>query len=81
MNTIGPIRAHTQFDQIWIYGVTGSICLIASCTVFLWKLTDLKIETINPLQDDEILDWSKLKQFADDNFKFDENSRESSLNG
>ena len=21
------------------------------------------------------LDWSKLKQFADDNFKFDENSR------
>ena len=22
-----------------------------------------------------MLDWSKLKQFADDNFKFDENSR------
>ena len=30
---------------------------------------------INPLPDDKILDWSKLKQFADDNFKFDENSR------
>ena len=29
----------------------------------------------NPLSDDKILDWSKLKQFADDNFKFDENSR------
>ena len=29
----------------------------------------------NPLPDDKILDWSKLKQFADDNFKFDENSR------
>ena len=30
---------------------------------------------INPLPDDNILDWSKLKQFADDNFKFDENNR------
>ena len=30
---------------------------------------------LNPLPDDKILDWSKLKQFADDNFKFDENSR------
>ena len=29
----------------------------------------------NPLPDDTILDWSKLKQSADDNFKFDENSR------
>ena len=31
--------------------------------------------TINPLPDDKILDWSKLKQFADDNFEFDINSR------
>ena len=30
----------------------------------------------NPLPNDNILDWSKLKQFADDNFKFDENSRQ-----
>ena len=29
----------------------------------------------NPFPDDKILDWSKLKQFADDNFKPDENSR------
>ena len=28
----------------------------------------------NPLPDNKILDWSKLKQSADDNFKFDENS-------
>ena len=27
----------------------------------------------NPLPDDKILDSSKLKEFADDNFKFDEN--------
>ena len=30
---------------------------------------------INPLPDDKILDWSKLKQSADDNFEFDVNSR------
>ena len=29
----------------------------------------------NLLPDDKISDWSKLKQFADDNFKFDENSK------
>ena len=28
----------------------------------------------NPLPDNKILDWSKLKECADDNFKFDENS-------
>ena len=30
---------------------------------------------LNPLPDDKILDSSKLKEFADDNFKFDENGR------
>ena len=30
---------------------------------------------LNPLPDDTILDWSKLKQSADDNFEFDENTR------
>ena len=29
----------------------------------------------NPLPDDKILDWSKLKQSADENFEFDVNSR------
>ena len=29
----------------------------------------------NPLPDDKFLDWSKLKEFADDNFSFDENGR------
>ena len=38
-------------------------------------LLTLYSNSINPLQNDNILDWSKLKQFADDNFKFDENSR------
>ena len=31
-----------------------------------------------PLPDDKILDRPKLKQSADDNFKFDENTRNSS---
>ena len=30
---------------------------------------------LNPLPDDKILDWSKLKQSADNNFEFDVNSR------
>ena len=33
------------------------------------------LKIINPLPDNLILDWSKLKEFADDNLKFDENSR------
>ena len=33
------------------------------------------MEWINPLPDDTILDWSKLKQPADDNFESDVNSR------
>ena len=32
-------------------------------------------QLFNPLPNDKILDSSKLKQFADDSFKFDENSR------
>ena len=34
-----------------------------------WKML------LNPLPDEKILDWSKLKQSADDNFEFDLNSR------
>ena len=30
---------------------------------------------LNPLPDDKISDWSKLKQSADNNFEFDVNSR------
>ena len=33
---------------------------------------------VNPLPDYKILDWSKLKQSADDNFEFDVNSRKDS---
>ena len=31
--------------------------------------------SLNPFPDNKILDWSKFKQSADDNFKFDENTR------
>ena len=30
---------------------------------------------LNPLPDDKIIDSSKLKEYADDNFKFDKNER------
>ena len=32
-------------------------------------------ESINPLLDNKLLDFSKLQDFADDNFKFDKNDR------
>ena len=32
-------------------------------------------DSFNPFPDDKILDWSRMKQFADNNFKVDENSR------
>ena len=50
--------------------------LILLCKPF----PDKKVEGLfrrhfNPLPDNKILDWSKLKQPADDNFKFDENRK------
>ena len=33
------------------------------------------IDALTHLPDEEILDWSKLQQFADNSFKFDEKSR------
>ena len=36
---------------------------------------DKMLFLFNPLSDNKILDWSKLKQIEDDIFKFDENSR------
>ena len=41
----------------------------------------LEITSINPLPKRQILDSSKLKEFADDNFEFDEILAESSQNG
>ena len=38
----------------------------------------LPLTLFNQLPDDKILDCSKLKEFADDNFKFDENGSKSS---
>ena len=40
---------------------------------FIWPLKSWF--RLKPITRWQILDWSKLKQFADDNFKFDENSR------
>ena len=36
---------------------------------------DKMLFLFNPLPDNKILDWSKLKQIEDDIFKLDENSR------
>ena len=45
-------------------------------TITVWKNLKFVIwERVNPLPDDEILEWSKLRQSADNNFEFDVNSR------
>ena len=44
-------------------------------TIYLQQISFTEHTLINPLPDDKILDRSKLKQSADDNFEFDENSR------
>ena len=38
--------------------------------------SQIALININSLPHSKILDWSKLKQFADNNFKFDENGRQ-----
>ena len=47
--------------------------MLDSASVAIHKVTQQV--SINPLPNDKILDRSKLKQSADDNFKFHENSR------
>ena len=41
--------------------------------LFIWTFNILS--TLNPFPKRQILDSSKLKEFADDNFKFHENAR------
>ena len=43
--------------------------------VYILGYNHLSIMCVNPLPDDKILDWSKLKQSAEDNFEFDVNSK------
>ena len=49
-----------------------------NCCSKLHTVSRYSTTSPNPLPDDQILDWSKLNQSADDNFEFEVNS-ESSL--
>ena len=53
----------------------GSLKLLYTNSVSLEESKICHLGRINPLPDNKILDWSKLKQIEDDIFKFDENSR------
>ena len=45
----------------------GNSCLVSSSLLQLEKITEAKCYVFeSPLPDDKILDWSKLKQIADD---------------
>ena len=41
----------------------------------MYSLTCVEAQLYKPITRQQILDSSKLKEFADDNFKFDENGR------
>ena len=56
---------HVKNNKILVYG--PKICSKHDCIVCTFFL--------NPLPDDKILDWSKLKQSADNYIEFDSNSR------
>ena len=42
---------------------------------FYTRASSYNLESINPFPSNNFSDFSKLKEFADDNFKFDENER------
>ena len=52
---------------------TNLICKLLTCSLSELNFQDYIF--FIPLPDDKILDSSKLKEFADDDFKFDENCR------
>ena len=47
--------------------------------LYTYKGRKQNLNNINSLSNDKIFDWTKLKEFADDNFKFDENDRQKVL--
>ena len=57
-------------------GLCGKELLYRFCVYLLLGSRKVPSSRLNPLPEDKILDRSKLKQSADDNFKFDENSRQ-----
>ena len=65
-------------DKIWCHDLVGCFkksrlyaLIIRRCLAWY----DAVQWCINPLPDDKILDWSKFKHSADDNFEFDVNNR------
>ena len=68
-------RPHSTQETLWNYCYRY---VVHSFYWLFWHSMDWKIpsfESLNPLPDSKILNRSKLKQSADNNFKFDENSR------
>ena len=47
----------------------GNYQILGKLSTFQWQRQTALAHCINPLPDDKILDWSKLKQIADDILK------------
>ena len=68
-------KTSCHFHQIKISHLR-TLSVWKSLKFIVWeRLTLPHNPHFNPLPNDEILDSSKLKGFADDNFKFNENGR------
>ena len=66
--------SHSNFYAFGDLSVIFIILKIIFCLLSVWKNLKFFIwERVNPFPNNKILDSSKLKEFADDNFKFDEN--------
>ena len=61
-------RAIVKIRRLFVRHRSGSDCTESVCYVSVTS-------QYNAIQDDRILESSELKDFADDNFKFDENGR------
>ena len=70
-HTSQPLNPFMPFETLNIKSNTFS----KPMPTFLDKHPTKKCSAVNPLPDDKILDWSKLKQSADDNYEFDVNSK------
>ena len=65
------VMASIETAEMIIFNNSGNAC--NKCLCLHWK----KVESVfvKPITSQQNLDSSKLKEFADNNFKFDENGR------
>ena len=72
MGLMKSVFASQTFSESLMEKMTNAILAAVMAEM---SYSSQNVSLINSLPDDKIVDSSKLKEFADDNFKFDENGR------